>query len=252
MSIYPLVYTPGHLTPEAEVGMRIRNGLLSVWLTTIPIVGGCHKSSISVPRLPSAIQKGGGYTDDQYRADLKAYLDNLNGANDPETARSLRNKIVYGLMAQIDKEFGELTWRFYYGKADIALAGDSAVLGLTAASTIATHTPTKTILSALGTAVTGVNLSVDKNFFAQQTYQTLAVAMQNRRDKARTAIERHVRCGDPEDYCDDAEDYPLEAAKRDLVAYFYAGSLMGGLQELQEEASAAAKEQAAHPAATIH
>ena len=34
-------------------------------------------------------------------------------------------------------------------------------------------------------------------------------------------------------------DYPLSAAKRDLVLYLYAGSLPGGLQEIQKEAGAA-------------
>src|SRR5690242_20431022 len=99
--------------------MRIRGRLFtsSIWLGAVLIVGGCHKVSISVPALPSAIKNGGGYTNDQYKTDLQAYTDNLDGQNDPETAKSLRNKIVYGIMAQIDKEFGELTWRLYYGKA---------------------------------------------------------------------------------------------------------------------------------------
>jgi hypothetical protein len=133
----------------------------------------------------------------------------------------------------------------FSGKANVGVTGDTLVLGLTAASTIATHTPTKTLLSALGTAITGVNLSVDKNYFAQQTFQSIAVAMTTRRDKARTAIVQNMSAKD-------AEDYPLEAAKRDLTAYFYAGTLPGGLQELQEEAASAAKQQAVQPQAAIH
>jgi len=34
-------------------------------------------------------------------------------------------------------------------------------------------------------------------------------------------------------------EYPLTAVKRDLVLYLYAGSLPGGLQEIQKEAGAA-------------
>jgi hypothetical protein len=43
---------------------------------------------------------------------------------------------------------------------------------------------------------------------------------------------------------DGVADYPLGAAKRALVSYFfYAGTLPGGLQELQEDAGAAAAKQ---------
>jgi len=176
--------------------------------------------------------------------DLKRYQDEMDGDNNAETLKTLRDTMIYGLMAEIDDSYGQFFRRLYAGKADVAVSGDTLILGLTAASTIATHTPTKTILSALGTAVTGVNLSVDKNFFAQQTFQTIAVAMQNRRDKAREKITQSLD--------DDVQDYPLEAAKRDLVAYFYAGTLPGGLQELQEEAASAARDQATDPKATIH
>ena len=206
-------------------------------------LGGCHKYSLFQPTFPSVLDKAR-YSVEDYKADLKRYDEELEGSNDTEALKALRNKIVYGLMSEVDDSYGQFFRRLYAGKADVAVSGDSAVLGLTAASTIATHTATKTILSALGTAVTGVNLSVDKNFFAQQTFQTIAVAMQTRRDKAREKISQSLD--------DDAEDYPLNAAMRDLVAYFYAGTLPGGLQELQEEAGGAAKDQAKDPKAAIH
>lgn len=215
-----------------------------VCLLGILLACGCHKYSVVQPTVPTILEKKE-YKLADYNRDFKAYEEEIAGANDPEKVRALRDKMVYGIMQEIDDAYGQFTKRLYAGKADVAVGGDSLVLGLTAASTISTHTPTKTILSALSTAFTGVNLSIDKNFFAQQTYQAIAVAMSTRRDKARTAIIQSLQDND-------AEDYSLEAAKRDLVAYFYAGTLPGGLQELQEEAGNASKQQSVDPQATIH
>jgi hypothetical protein len=206
---------------------------------------GCHKFSVVAPALPPALGHSR-YTPDNYTSDSAQY-NNAMAKNpiDKDAGKIWRDKIAYGLMAEIDNSYGQFTKNLFTGKGDIGVAGDSTQLGLTAAAAIATHVPTKTILSALATAFTGVNLSVDKNFFAQQTYQTIAVAMQTRRDKARDALVKSLD--------DEVTDYPLEAVKRDLVSYFYAGTLPGGLQELQEEAGeAAAKSASAQPKAVLH
>jgi hypothetical protein len=199
--------------------------------------------SVVAPSKPSVLNDSA-HSSKEYKEDVKKYEENLNGGNAPSTARRLRDKIVYGLMGEIDDGYGNFTRNLYTGKGAFGVGADSTQLGLTAAATIATHAPTKTLLSALATAFTGVNLSIDKNFFAQQTYQTIGVAMQTRRDKAKKAINDRLE--------DEEKDYPLAAAKRDLVAYFYAGTLPGGLQELQEEANTAAQENAKSPKAALH
>jgi hypothetical protein len=218
--------------------------LVLLCIVMIIVLSGCHKQfSVVAPSVPSTL-KDGAYSSKDYKTDLDNYNANLNGEDDQDVAKRMRNKIVYGLMGEIDDAYGQFTKNLYTGKGAFGVGADSTALGLSAAATIATHAPTKTILSALGTAFTGIDLSIDKNFFAQQTYQTIAVAMQTRRDKARKFITDNL--------CKDDEDYPLQSAKRDLVAYFYAGTLPGGLQELQEEAGNAATTNASKPAATIH
>jgi hypothetical protein len=208
-----------------------------------PLSGCAKKFSVVAPSKPSVLDDSA-YSSKQYKIDMANYLANLDGENDPGTAKQLRNRIVFGLMGEIDDGYGQFTKNLYSGKGIVGVGGDVMTLGLTAASTIATHVPTKTLLSALGTAFAGVNLSVDKNFFSQQTFQTIALAMQTRRDKARNAITDSL--------FDDDEDYSLAAAKRDLVMYFYAGTLPGGLQEIQEETGAAAKSNSTTPQAAIH
>jgi hypothetical protein len=218
--------------------------LLAVWIGTVFLLCGCPKRFSVVAPAPPSTYDDSAYSSKDYKEDLTKYKQNSDGPDDPTEAKHLRDKIVRGLMREIDDAYGNFTKNLYTGKGAFGVGADSTVLGLTAAATIATHAPTKTLLSALGTAFTGVNLSIDKNFFAQQTFQTIGVAMQTRRDKAKTFIEDSL--------FDDEEDYPLAAAKRDLVAYYYAGTLPGGLQELQEEANDAARKNSEHPVAAIH
>lgn len=209
--------------------------------------------SLAAPALPAAM-KGEDYSLETYQRDLAAYdaamcepsaglpgsrnagglsvkaepVLMLTSCMDEATARVLRDKIAYGLMEDIDLGFAQYTTRLYSGKGFEAVGVDTLVLGLSSAATIATHVATKTILSALGTGFAGVGLSIDKNFFAQQTFQIIAIAMQTRRDKARDAIRVDLSGNG-------VKTLPLNAVKRDLIAYYNAGSLAGGLMEIQEE-----------------
>ena len=207
--------------------------------------GGKH-ASFAVPTLPSTFGKSL-YADADYKADLARYskFTDPGGTPDVDQAKIARNSIAYGLMSNVDEMFGRYTAGLFTGKGAAAVLGDSAQLGLTAAATIGHASAIKTLLSTLATAFTGVNLSYDKNFFAQQTFQAVAIAMQVRRDKARHAIVTALQ--------EDVGAYPLTAVKRDIVSYFYAGTLPGGLQEIQAEAGAAAASAAAtQPKAALH
>jgi len=134
-------------------------------------------------------------------------------------------------MAQIDVVYGQYYNRLFSRKNFLGVGGDAVTLGLSSAASIAGNPATKTLLSALGTGVSGLSLSIDKNYFAQQTFQVIGIAMQTRRDKVRNYVVTKLESN--------TTDYPLAAAKRDLIAYFNAGTLPGGLQELQEEAGVA-------------
>lgn len=158
---------------------------------------------------------------------------------DLERAKYFRNKISDRLMGDIDHVYGEYVGALYSGRGFEALTADIVNLGLSAASTISVVTNTKTILSALATAAGGIGLSWDKNFFAQQTFAALAIAMQARRSQAAATIVRNQDV--------DASEYTLEATRRDLIAYFYAGTLPGALQEIQEEAARASNAAFASP-----
>jgi hypothetical protein len=176
------------------------------------------------------------YTAKTYSDDLTAYNKAVNdSATDPTklaTAKLYRNNIIWGEMASIETVYAVYHTRLFSDKNTISVASDAMTLGLTAASTIAGNTATKTTLSALGTAFAGLGLSVDKNFFSQQSFQVLGLAMQTRRDKVRARIAANLAL------CD-VILYPLSEGQRDLIQYFGAGTLDSALQELQEEAGVA-------------
>jgi hypothetical protein len=207
---------------------------------------GCPKKELQIRKEGTAPYNPLPYSYEQYKTDVNGYScavypkdtttfgDTCKPEDTPPDlaqAKRKRNDIAYGLMNLIDVVYGEYYIRLFFEKNTSAVAGDALTLGLSAASSIATRNAAKTIFSALGTGLSGVSLSLDKNFFAQQTFPVIGVAMQTRRDKIRSGIITNLAL--------DTDQYPLQAAKRDLVAYLYAGTLASGLQELQEEAGAA-------------
>jgi hypothetical protein len=202
-----------------------------VFLAIIVSLSGCHQHIV----IPMPANKGidpGQYSIDQYTGDLNNYVTATTpGSVDLTAAKLARNTIAYGLMTQIEVVYGAYYRHLFGGKNFVAIAGDFVSLGLGSAGSIATNAATKTIFSALGTGVTGINLSIDKNYYSQQSFQVIGIAMQTRRDKLRAVIINNLN--------QDVASYPLTAAKRDLIAYLNSGSLAAGLQELQEEAGAA-------------
>lgn len=195
---------------------------------------GCRKYGRSLA-LPARPQLPYIYSQKDYDNDVAAYDANAPVITDDpkqKLAQAARNNIAWGLMGLMDDLYNVYSAHLYSGKGALAVSGDVANVGLTTAVAIATRTAAKTLFGALGTAVAGINLSVNKNVFAQQTYQVIALAMETRR----TAIYTEISDGLAKKT---VLEYPLAAVKRDLVLYLYAGSLPGGLQEIQKEAGAA-------------
>lgn len=156
----------------------------------------------------------------------------LKASTQLDQAKFYRNNIIWGEMTAIERVYTVYHSRLFSDKNAISITSDAMTLGLTAAATIAGNPATKTALSALGTAFAGLGLSIDKNYFSQQSFQILGLAMQTRRDKVRLAIGLRLSL------CD-VPTYSLEQGQRDLMQYFGAGTLDSALQELQEEAASA-------------
>jgi hypothetical protein len=216
--------------------MTSRFSLLLLWT----LLGtGCvaRRVSIAVPASPSVPIAADIYKIAGYQPNVTAYnaaVSEILEAGTPEAsarAKYYRDTISHDFMGDVDYAYGVYVSSLFSQKGAYAIAGDVVAAGLTTGSAISLVMRTKTILSAIATGMAGVSLSVDKNLFAQQTFAALTIAMQARRDQARATIDSNLAL--------DVLDYPLAAVRRDLIAYFYSGSLPGALQEIQEEAAQA-------------
>jgi hypothetical protein len=121
------------------------------------------------------------------------------------------------------------------------LGADIATLGLTAASTVVGGAETKTILSAIATGVVGVNASIDKEVFQNNTVQALQLQMRSMRSTAEANLNAGMK--------QLIKDYPLQNGIRDIVAYYYAGSLNDALIGLVQHSSSDAQASQAKAAA---
>lgn len=206
----------------------------------IQALAGCAKRTVSVKNIGKVTVEAkkeevektdpSVYTVEEYVNNKQNYETEAPKPVASSNAVALRNTIVYGLMTDIDIAYNNRYRKIFGRKEGFAVTGDVLTLGLGAAGTIAANKATKTIFAALSTAISGTALSINKNYYAEQSFQILGIAMQIRRDKARASIEQKLQ--------QPIASYPLNAAKRDLMAYEQAGTLEAALQELQEEAGA--------------
>jgi hypothetical protein len=205
--------------------------LLTISLTSC--LGRFERPNIpGVIAVPAPDGKTGNYTLQNYADDLADY-DKKTG----EAAVAVRNKIVYSLMAEIDYVFYDYETKLFLNEALSHVGADFLQLGMAAGGTLSNGTRGKTILSALLTGVTGVDLSVDKNVFRQQTVQAITSSMEGNRDRIKTIIIQQLD--------QTTASYPYPAARADLIHYFFAGTLPGGLQQLNQDAGTNAKSEKA-------
>lgn len=206
-------------------------GSLAILLTSC--VGRLERPSIpGVIAVPAPDGKTGNYTLQNYADDLADY-DKKTG----EAAVGVRNKIVYSLMAEIDYVFYDYETKLFLNEGLSHVGADFLQLGMAAGGALTNGTRGKTILSALLSGVTGVDLSVDKNFFSQQTVQAITSSMEANRDRIKTIILQQLD--------QTTTSYPYPAARVDLIHYFFAGTLPGGLQQLNQDAGTNAKSEKA-------
>jgi len=209
-------------------------------------LSGCA-SRLEKPRLPDVFidpapggKTNGTYTLDLFNADFGDYTRAIKNPVpteiDLKTATALRNKMVYGVLAEIDYVYHNYEISLFMNEGSFKVATDVLQLGLGMASTITNGERSKTVLSAVLTGVTGTSLSIDKNFFRQQTVQSLISSMQAGRDRTKALIIRRVNN-------ETASSYPFQAARSDLATYFFAGTLPGALQQLNQTAAASAKDE---------
>ncbi|MGK0157866.1 MAG: hypothetical protein ACI9SE_004849 [Neolewinella sp.] len=155
---------------------------------------------------------------------LKSYYKSGTAEADRQ---QVRNMLVSALVLQIDNEFEYFATRTLSTRAFTNTSLDTAAAGLAIASTIVGHTETAKLLSGIGAGVLGLRLSIDKEFFYEQSTPILIAQMQADRDEAYETIATGVAAS--------TTDYPLTAAVRDMGKYYQAGTLFNAFAQLAKQ-----------------
>jgi hypothetical protein len=198
--------------------------ILSLCFVGCSTTGSPKPALISATRLPSF-----NYT--VIRA-TNYYLAVYNNAVPTEKVK-VRNAILNDLMAVIDFNYHEFEVQLHSEKVLKNTTADIVTLGLTAASTAVGGAEAKTILSAIATGVVGANTALDKNVFQNNTVEALELEMRS----LRALKEQDLING----MADTDAHYPLQSGIRDVIAYYYAGSLTDAMLGLVEKTGADAQ-----------
>lgn len=198
---------------------------LCLLILTAAFATGCPRSR---PNIPDVLAKRVAvYEINRFDSDFASY-DQAVGANQPEQARRLRNRIIDRLKANIDANYHEFESALFTGRAKGNVLADITELGAAAAINITNGVRAKNIISVLLTGFKGGRKSIDDNIFMQRTTAVIISQMQASRSHIETALLKNLRE-------QDASEYSLDAALGDLINYFYAGTMQKGLQELAQQ-----------------
>ena len=166
-----------------------------------------------------------GYLKDYF---LPKKVDEYNKAGVDEAKRQrIRNEIINGRLAAIDIQFSLFQKNLHEDGLNLNIGSDAIVLGLGAAGALASG-GTSQVLSATSAAVTGLNGSINKNAFYEQTMPALFAQMIAQRKK----VLAKIRTG----LASNSSDYPLQQGFVDIEDYQYAGSIPGSLATIVEDA----------------
>jgi hypothetical protein len=207
---------------------------------------GC--AAMNRPRLPAPVnpeQSIGGYTVANFKSDIQTYKSFLN-ATPPQldNARRQRDLMIDRIMVDIESDYKEYEAKLFTSRAGFETGGDVVELGISTAATISNGARVKTILAAALSGVKGSRLSYSKNFFREKTTEVIISKMQASRNEIKNQITSK-KAGLSVD------QYPFEEAWADLIDFFYAGTLQGGLQALAVDAGSSAAEAAKEEKQTV-
>ncbi|MBE0620234.1 MAG: hypothetical protein IH605_06550 [Burkholderiales bacterium] len=209
------------------------------WLIALcALLSGCMGKSaiksVESPERPVALASS--YTAAQKSADEAEYQKRIL-ASDLAGARVMRDLVAQSIRREIEAVYQEFESALFAKRAAFDVETDIFELLLSTATTLTGAERARTNLSALLTGTKGARLSVDKNVFAEKTYNVLVSQMRAARSTVTTAIvDKLARL--------DVNNYPLAEVEFDLMQLFNAGTLHEALVELSTQAGKEAKEAA--------
>ncbi len=144
-----------------------------------------------------------------------------------------RNKIITTRLLLIDKLYNRFVARVAAEKQGVDTFTDIAVIGVDLAVATVGGESTKEALGAISAGITGSKLSIDKNYYFEKTISVLITAMNAQRKVALYPIKDGMK--------KPLEGYSLAEALSDLDSYYFAGTFIGALESINEDAGAKGK-----------
>ncbi|GAA4040511.1 hypothetical protein [Parerythrobacter jejuensis] len=141
--------------------------------------------------------------------------------------RAFRNRVIDHYMGEMDRQYEKYSMRLFNEGVQTALGFDAAIIGLS--STAALFESSADDLASVISAFAGLQSAVNKNLYFDRTLPALIVTM----DAKRAEVEAELINRKSQQ----AADYSLEAAIRDLRRYQQAGTLMRAVTAVTETAS---------------
>ena len=139
----------------------------------------------------------------------------------PQMAKATRNEIIAQRMYAIDVQYTQYESALTREVQEVGFAALTSAEGLTTASTLVANVATKSILSAVATAVLASRGHYNSEVLLAQTIRTIQKQMRASRNIVATAISAKLS--------QDTADYPLAAALSDVEDYYNAGTLTTGV-----------------------
>jgi hypothetical protein len=137
-----------------------------------------------------------------------------------------RNRELDRFLTGVDVYYEKNKNALITGRALSNTGFDIVQLGLTGSATLASG-GTSNVLAGIATAIHGARLSIDKNVFNDNASLLIAAKMDQLRKTKRDLIEKQK--------IDEILAYTLDAAMRDAIEYYYAGTINGALLALFNE-----------------
>jgi hypothetical protein len=212
---------------------RVELFLTSVSLIFVVLAASGCVGRLNRPNIPAPLNYGSAtaYTRDAFNTDYAVYKTDLR-ENRLTDARVHRDAMINRIEVDVEANYREFEAALASTRSGIDTGADVVELGLSAAIGVVGGTDVKDLLAASLTGFKGTRLSFDKNFFREKTTEAVISQMQAYRESMRNRITTKLSL--------DVIHYSFEEAWRDLVEYFYAGTLQAALQQLANEAGKAA------------
>ncbi len=155
-------------------------------------------------------------------------------AYDDDKTELSRNECLTDLQTIIDRSYREYELSLNREVSGANFLLSVGTLGVTTAGTATGSTTAKTVLSAIATGLTGVRAAVSEDILYKSSVQTLILQMKADRARVGTRIENNKRRP--------MTVYTMSDARRDLIDYYYAGTIVSALSSNSAQTGARAKD----------